>query len=735
MAARYWVGGTANWDGTAGTKWAATSGGAGGESVPTAADDVYLDANSGAVTVTIAATAPCRSLNCTGFTGTLSHGAFGLNIGDGTAGAGNVALKFVSGMTYDLQSNDRGINFLSTSATQQTVDLGGKSVGYLFFQGAGSNYAIVSNIIARGTGNNINTVSLHSGTLHMDGPSDNLGLTHTLAKMDVNFANTRALYLGTATLTFGYAGSNWTWAVNPSGLSFYCGTSTLEFNSSAGSTVQQVSLSNVPYYTVKTRTRWTYLYTLGCSFVNLDCLGTASRLSYVNIGGPFTVTGELKLIGNSDLNRLYFNSNTFGAQRTITCSGATKTLENVNLGDIGFANGGASLDFSAIPGLCGDTTGNSMIGGGTLTLTAPMSCIANNSSGTSLNWTALNWTTNGTRVPLPQDDATVSVTMTSNADINIDVARLGKNIDLSGSTMNSGSTFNFNAGYPCAWYGSFTAHAGNSATFANTAIMMIARGTGSEVFTFNPGGWSWLNASSAGMQLIANNCTVKLAGNMTFTGSGGGSGGLYLNPMSGGTFDTDGYNINASRIQTNSTTTRTFNWRNSTITCSGGSSDVQFQIPYSASQTWLGSDMTYVSTNGVGYLSFGGSIKTLQLNGTSERHLYGSVTCENLVMTAGATLAGRAGGSNVTVTGTFNINGIPGTLTKLRCFDGWKLTITKASGIVSCDYLQIDNTNATGGATFYAGANSTDGGGNGVPGWIFTAPPSAANLLCSGFAS
>jgi len=39
-ADRYWVGGTANWDGTAGTKWATSSGGNGGASVPTTADDV-----------------------------------------------------------------------------------------------------------------------------------------------------------------------------------------------------------------------------------------------------------------------------------------------------------------------------------------------------------------------------------------------------------------------------------------------------------------------------------------------------------------------------------------------------------------------------------------------------------------------------------------------------------------------------------------------------------------------
>jgi hypothetical protein len=43
MANRYWVGGTATWDNTAGTKWATTSGGAGGSTAPTAADDVFFD--------------------------------------------------------------------------------------------------------------------------------------------------------------------------------------------------------------------------------------------------------------------------------------------------------------------------------------------------------------------------------------------------------------------------------------------------------------------------------------------------------------------------------------------------------------------------------------------------------------------------------------------------------------------------------------------------------------------
>ena len=72
MADRYWVGGTATWDATAGTKWAATSGGAGGASVPTSADDVFFDANSGTGTVTVSGSRDCNNITFTGFAGTLT---------------------------------------------------------------------------------------------------------------------------------------------------------------------------------------------------------------------------------------------------------------------------------------------------------------------------------------------------------------------------------------------------------------------------------------------------------------------------------------------------------------------------------------------------------------------------------------------------------------------------------------------------------------------------------------
>jgi hypothetical protein len=73
MPNRFWVGGTGNWDGTT-THWSASSGGAAGASVPTAADDVYFDANSGGGTVTVnTSNRLCLSLSFRGLSGTSDY--------------------------------------------------------------------------------------------------------------------------------------------------------------------------------------------------------------------------------------------------------------------------------------------------------------------------------------------------------------------------------------------------------------------------------------------------------------------------------------------------------------------------------------------------------------------------------------------------------------------------------------------------------------------------------------
>jgi len=83
MAAKYWYvanNGSSNWT-TAGV-WYNGPGGTGGTTTtPTAADDAYLTASSGSGTLTMSAATACLSLDCTGFTGTLTNsGGFGLTV-------------------------------------------------------------------------------------------------------------------------------------------------------------------------------------------------------------------------------------------------------------------------------------------------------------------------------------------------------------------------------------------------------------------------------------------------------------------------------------------------------------------------------------------------------------------------------------------------------------------------------------------------------------------------------
>jgi len=96
VANRYWVGGTATWDGTALLKWSTTSGGIGGSAVPTTSDTVFFDAASGANTVTIGVgVATCSTLTMTGFTGTLAFGTNKITI----AGTGTI---FTGATTYSV---------------------------------------------------------------------------------------------------------------------------------------------------------------------------------------------------------------------------------------------------------------------------------------------------------------------------------------------------------------------------------------------------------------------------------------------------------------------------------------------------------------------------------------------------------------------------------------------------------------------------------------------------------
>jgi hypothetical protein len=121
MADRYWVGGAGTWSSSNTTNWSATSGGAGGASVPTSADTPIFDSNSGTGVVTFTnggVTVGATTINNSGIELSLgaaftTSGALTLTAGTFTTNDYNVT----AGSLSSSNSNTRTINLGSSTVT------------------------------------------------------------------------------------------------------------------------------------------------------------------------------------------------------------------------------------------------------------------------------------------------------------------------------------------------------------------------------------------------------------------------------------------------------------------------------------------------------------------------------------------------------------------------------------------------------------------------------------------
>lgn len=195
----------------------------------------------------------------------------------------------------------------------------------------------------------------------------------------------------------------------------------------------------------------------------------------------------------------------------------------------------------------------------------------------------------------------------------------------------------------------------------------------------------------------------------------------------GGTLNTNGYSVSQFIFYTNSDSfSRTLTLGSSNFEVFGfyaGSSPSNLTIN-------AGTSTIELSSNGQGF-EFEGGNKTynnIAVNG-AQCIIRGNNTFNDFDITA----SGGAGfkevyfeiGSTQTVTGDFTANGSSGDLVKIRSHDssgasGEEHYLSKSSGRVSVDYLDLENSIATGGASWFAGANSVDTGFN--SGWQFTTP-------------
>lgn len=661
MADRYWVGGTSTWNTTAGTKWALTSGGTGGQAVPTAADNVFFDAASGTVTVTISATANCLNLNCTGFTGNLA-GTSILNIsGD---------LTLFTGMTRTYTGD---IFFLATSGSY-TVTSAGKTLASPLTFGSGASTAswTLQDALTNST-----TITIASGTFN----TNNFNIT--ASGMNISGVDIRTINLGSSTLTL--SGLTTFTATQKLNLTFNTGTSTIICNGDNSTILNGTSALNL--YNLS------FTGTLASGSVSISNSGTVtvndlnfncpslSGLKPISLGGNITVNGTLKFTPTSPINRLFLRSSTYATTRTISVNAFDASSGDVDFQDI-------SITGTASP-ISGNRFGN-CAGNSGITFTSKTVFYRGTGSGTwQSSWSFTSGGANdNTAFPLAQDTAVFPAATYPASGSTVTIST-GYNIGSIDMSLRTSNTITLSITSAFSMYGNWTNGTGtiisgtSTVTFSGRNIQAIT--SVGKIFTN-----SFTIDSPSGTVLLADAFTSSRSANPVLL-------------LSRGTFDLAGYSATltgaVSGINISGSNIRTFSLGSGTFTIAGTGG-------FTATST----NMTFTGTGIISLTSAssktfaGGGIQTyptINQGGTGQLTISGSNKFTNITNSAIGTVLFTGGTTNEF--GVFNLNGSAGNLLTLGSTNTTQSILKKLTAW-NVGTGSLDNGNNTG-LSFTAGGN------------------------------
>lgn len=207
MAARFWVGGTGTWSASNTTNWAATSGGAGGQSVPSAADTVTFDANSGtSFTVTIDTGYDPIVTSVTGGAATVTLDINNQTLTANTfsfTNATSVARTLAFGTTGQIVITGSGVNVFTTQTDAGLTCTGSRNVYFTYSGGTGTR-TIGTPSLANIATNSLNYyIQGGTDTVTMQGPSGILVRNLDLTGFSGTFSTNQLSAYGNVTLSTG----------------------------------------------------------------------------------------------------------------------------------------------------------------------------------------------------------------------------------------------------------------------------------------------------------------------------------------------------------------------------------------------------------------------------------------------------------------------------------------------------------------------------------------------------
>jgi fibronectin-binding autotransporter adhesin len=609
---RYWVGGAGTWNATSTTNWSATSGGAGGESVPTSADAVIFDSASNATAYAVnflptgATILRCGSLTIAG----PASGDVTIQSSGSIVTHGNITLPATG-----LNRTYTGTIYLSGSTAGKTITTNGVSlVSTIFVNGIGAEWAL-----ADALENSTQSLTVNNGTF------STAGFNFTTAAITSNGQTNRTINFGSSTVS---VSGNFAFGTSISvgyPLTFIAGTSQINLSASSP-TIQG---NNKTFYNVSYTSASTANFNIqgANTFNNLSVVSrTTAGVTNITVYGDQTINGTLTLSAGTDATmRTFLKSDTIGATRTLTC-GAVDTLTDIDFRNITIA--GAAVSGGNLTGTrLGDGKGNSGI-----TFDAGVNKYWNLAG--NGNWSSTVWATSSggavsnDNFPLAQDTCIFEAgspnsgnTATINATYNIGT------IDMSARTTN---TMTLACAQIPSIYGNWIN--GTGTTLSGTGTLTFA-GRGSQTIT------------SAGRTFTQGFTIDTPGGSVTlqdaFETNRASATALLL---TSGTFDANGYAVTAS----------------SAIGGFGSSNSNPRTLAFGSNSTWtIAGTSNSWNTAGAGNLTITGTGVVNQTAGGAKTFSGGSSDYSGITVNQGGsgTLTITGNNSFANITNTYSATG------------------------------------------------------------------------------